>query len=79
MTPIWIGTIGIVTNMLGVLILFWFGTPFRFPTGGVNILALNDPIPRDVFVDKVFFVLGWLGLALVLAGNGLQIYALHSA
>jgi hypothetical protein len=76
MTPeVWAAT-GIATSMIGVLLLFAFGAPFRIPTGGVSILAVSEGTRKDRILDKVFAILSWMGLFAVLTGNAMQIFAL---
>ena len=63
--------IGLVLSMLGVLLLFRFGTAYRLRPFEGSIL-ITESAPHDP-IDTVYSVLGWLGLALIIAGTLFQI------
>jgi hypothetical protein len=65
---------GIALNVAGVLGLFYFGMPFKLPTGGAFILG-TGPDPRQLMLERVYGILGTIALLFTLAGAGLQAYA----
>lgn len=65
---------GIALNVFGVLGLFYFGAPFRLPTGGANMVVVGST-PHGKALDAVFSVFAWISLAFVIVGSGLQAYA----
>jgi hypothetical protein len=58
--------------MLGVLILFRFGMPYRTPSEGM-LLRLEESRAEDLQKDWHYRLYGYVGLGLVLAGTALQI------
>ena len=66
---------GLLCVGLGVILLFGFGMPYRTRTGGVQLLALQQRDEAARKQERVFDVLGWIGLVLVIAGTGCQIIA----
>lgn len=66
-------TAGLVLNMLGVLGLFFFGMPFTIRTGGAIILAVDETNEKAAQQEKLYDVLAWCSLALVLLGTVFQV------
>jgi hypothetical protein len=65
--------IGLLLECVGVLILFFCGMPYAIRTGGGEFMVTHPSaagIARERFYDR----LGWLGLALLVIGTGLQIW-----
>ena len=65
---------GITLNVFGVLGLFYFGMPFKLPTGGAFILG-TEPNARQLMLERLYGILGSVALVLTLAGAALQAYA----
>jgi hypothetical protein len=56
------GVLGLLLTLAGILLLFAFGMPYRLRTGGT------------VSAERKYALLGWAGLALIIAGSVLQAY-----
>lgn len=63
---------GLVMNLLGVILLFLFGMPFRVRTGSRQLEQAN---PEPVSAERWHTFLGWLGFALFVLGTFAQIDA----
>ena len=76
MTPKWLNVGGLFLDLVGVVLLFLFGMPFRIRTGG-NTLALRSDVINEQLVRTEFWygVLGWTGLTCIVIGTALQIWA----
>ena len=69
---------GIIASLVGVLTLFRYGMPYRTRTRGKNNLVLwgDEAVDRDDLAqEKRYDVIGWIGIALIIVGAGLQIVA----
>jgi hypothetical protein len=55
--------------------LFVFGMPYRVRRGGMTLLALEGTDEADLKQEKIFDLLGWIGLLLVTGGTICQIIA----
>jgi hypothetical protein len=64
--------IGSLCGLLGVLLLFRYGMPYRVRTGGASFLILNQRDADDLRQEKLFDIFGWIGLVLVIAGTACQ-------
>jgi hypothetical protein len=66
----WVAIAGLFANALGVILLFYFGMPFRTRTGG-NVISFtttnfdSETIIREDHSDR----LGRVGLCLIIAGT----------
>lgn len=67
--------IGIFLNMFGVLILFYYGMPFRVPKGGKGYLMLEQEYPAEKQIDANYQSKGYIGLVFVIAGSAMQAVA----
>lgn len=70
-----LNSVGLVLSLVGVILLFRYGMPFRTRTGGVSRLVIGEPNAEVVKSEARFAVLGWIGLALICVGTGLQMAA----
>ena len=61
---------GLLLNLVGVVLLFLFGMPFRVATGGTSNIDVQ--VKR---IDDIFSVLGWIGLLAIVLGTLFQILA----
>jgi hypothetical protein len=67
--------LGLILVLFGVLLLFVFGMPFRVRTGGAIALVAETEDENEKRAERVYDVLGWLGVALVVLGTLSQIKA----
>lgn len=63
---------GLAINLLGVILLFRYGMPYRVETKGNSYLLLNEVDQGAVRVEGLYRRLGQVGLALVILGTALQ-------
>ena len=56
-----LNVIGLALNLVGVLILFRWGMPFRVATGGAGFLKLEQKDEAAAALDKIYAVCGWAG------------------
>jgi hypothetical protein len=67
---------GLGLNLIGVLILFRYGMPFHVPSGGARRLLLEgEPDQDEIELERRYKLLGYIGLALLIAGTVLQMLA----
>ena len=66
---------GLVANLIGVILLFRYGMPYRIPTEGFSFLTTETPNPAELATDTLYWWLGLLGLSLIVVGTGAQIVA----
>ena len=69
----WWSTAGLVLSLIGVLLLFRYGMPYRVRTGGSSIYVASSSDPREATLERRYEMLGWLGLFLVVLGTVCQI------
>ena len=69
----WWTTGGLVLSLIGVLLLFRYGMPYRARTGGSSIYVASSSDPREATFERRYEMLGWLGLLLVVLGTISQI------
>jgi hypothetical protein len=74
-TPQVMAVWGLSLNLIGVLILFRYGMPYRIETGGQSALLLEEDDLEAIAAERVYRRLGFLGICLVVIGTGLQILA----
>jgi hypothetical protein len=67
--------IGLTLTLVGVLILFRWGMPFHVPTGGASNLILEQPDPKDIALERIYALIGYVGLAALILGTVLQMVA----
>jgi hypothetical protein len=65
--------IGLCVSLLGVLLLFRYGMPYRIPAPEGDYIITEQPNPEGVKVDAKYKFLGFIGLVLVILGTGFQI------
>jgi hypothetical protein len=65
---------GVLISLVGLLILFYYGMPFRVASGGVTYLITEQVDEREKDVDRRYKLLGYIGLALAIAGGLMQAY-----
>jgi hypothetical protein len=70
-----INIVGLAFNLIGVLILFRWGMPFRVETHGAVSLGLATVDQRAIAVERIYSVCGWVGLVILILGTVLLIIA----
>ncbi len=65
--------IGLVASLFGVLLLFRYGMPFRVHTAEGGYVTAKQADPAELRLDVRYKVIGYIGLALIVVGTGLQI------
>jgi hypothetical protein len=61
------------TCLVGVVLLFRYGMPYRVRTRGQPIRVAISSDPRAATLERRYEMLGWLGLFLVVLGTICQI------
>jgi hypothetical protein len=69
-----LNVIGLTLGLIGVLILFRWGMPFRVSFGGAHAIT-DEGDHATAALDCVYSVCGWLGLTFLLLGWACQIVA----
>ena len=75
MTTALINSVCLFLNLVGVVLLFLYGMPFRVRSGGGDIIV-TSPTPEGEAQERLAGILGWLGLAMIVAATVGQIVAL---
>lgn len=71
-----LNTSGLILNAVGVLLLFYFGMPYRIRTEGKTPRTFVLADQRQLIaVESRYDALGRFGILLILVGTALQIYA----
>jgi hypothetical protein len=65
--------IGLVLSLVGVVLLFRYGMPYRVRTGGQPIRVVISHDQQPAALEKRYDKLGKLGLLLVIVGTVFQI------
>lgn len=77
MTPETVNTIGLCLDIVGVIMLFFFGLPPEVRRGGKSFLVLesstNEESEKEARKARWYDRASWLALVLLIAGFGLQI------
>jgi hypothetical protein len=66
---------GLVMNLVGVILLFRYGMPFRVRTDGAITLITEQSNLDAVKIESLYTILGYVGLALIILGTLAQIVA----
>jgi hypothetical protein len=65
----WWSTVGLVVSLIGVLLLFRYGMPYRVRSAGESY-ELREGIDEEALKqDRIYNRLGWFGLVLVVLGT----------
>ena len=67
--------VGSVLTLVGLLILFRYGMPYRVRTGGVNYIITEQIDESELKTDWWYEFFGWVGLVFAIAGTVCQIAA----
>lgn len=68
-------TFGLILDILGVLLLFFFGLPPNVRRDGTGALVLEQEDQAQKNLGVLYDFLSWLALVLIVFGFGLQIYS----
>ncbi len=63
---------GLLMTLVGVILLFRYGMPYRVRTGGNSALLLEGVDQNAVRAERRYGIIGRLGLALIILGTGAQ-------
>jgi hypothetical protein len=69
----WWSAAGLILSLIGILLLFQYGMPYRARAGGRPVGDVTDGNPRSVAVEPRYEKLGWLGVLLIVIGTICQI------
>jgi hypothetical protein len=70
LSPSWWSIIGLAASLIGVLLLFRYGMPYRTRTGGETYyVASGPPNKKEQRAETIYTILGWLGLVIVILGT----------
>ena len=64
---------GLSLSLIGVLLLFFFGMPYRVRSGGQSYIVTEQTNAEEKVKDALFRKLGFAGLVLIALGTFLQI------
>ena len=68
----WISIVGLITNFVGVILLFRYGMPYRLRAGGGSIVLTRET-PGATREEIRYDRWGWIALALIILGTLAQI------
>jgi hypothetical protein len=66
---------GLVLNLIGVLMLFFWGMPFRTRTGGARYRIIQQTSEEAIALERRNEILGYVGLTALILGTLCQIIA----
>jgi hypothetical protein len=66
---------GIAVNLVGVILLFRYGMPFRVERRGASYFILEETDQDAIAAERRYKALGFVGLALIVVGSALQALA----
>ena len=70
-----LNVVGLILNMAGVILLFRFAMPYRVRTDGkMNRTVITPASEGEVPTERLYDLLGQIGLGCVLVGTFLQVY-----
>lgn len=61
--PTMLNVIGLVLGLFGILILFRWGMPYRIRSDDEVFLVADNKNSAEAYRDRVYAVLGWVGVA----------------
>lgn len=68
----WSPIIGLAASLVGVILLFRFGMPWKLPYLGGDYILADPTDPAEVTRDALYKLCGWVGLFLIIVGTVLQ-------
>jgi hypothetical protein len=69
-----ISVAGVLISLVGFLILFYYGMPFRVPTGGVTYIITQQINEEEKKIDRRYKMFGFLDFLLAVVGGLMQAY-----
>jgi hypothetical protein len=72
--PAW-NVLGLVMALIGILLLFRYGMPYRVRRGGQTYELREEIDEAGLKQEHIYDVLGWIGLLLIIFGTLAQIRA----
>ena len=73
-TTKWLNVGGLFLDLVGVVLLFRYGMPYRVRTGGDMFILKGSTINEQIVrAESCYALLGWIGLACIIIGTALQI------
>jgi hypothetical protein len=71
--------VGIALNLVGVLLLFRYGMPFRVERKGASYWLLEETDYDVIKIERRYKILGYIGVVLIVLGSALQAIAVALA
>jgi len=68
---------GLMLELIGVILLFIFGMPFRVPSGGAIFLVTGNINEGEIATNKLFLLVSYIGLIGVVCGTLCQVRAAY--
>jgi hypothetical protein len=68
--------IGLTVGLIGVLILFRWGMPFRVSFGNGSAILSQSLTPSEEVKDRIYTICGWVGLVFLILGWAVQVIAI---
>jgi hypothetical protein len=69
LSPSWWNISGLAVSLVGLLLLFYFGMPFRTRRDGAGYIKLMKTDENALRIEKRYSILGRLGLFIVIVGT----------
>lgn len=66
---------GLALNLIGILVLFRWGMPFRVVTGGAIHLIAEQSDAKEIAAERLYKIVAYFGLAALVVGTLLQMIA----
>jgi hypothetical protein len=74
MSSRWINAFGEVLTLVGILMLFFFGMPYRIRTNG-GAVRTTQSTAEGSRLEALYQILGWIGLCCAVGGEAAQVAA----
>lgn len=71
-TLVILNLVGMGLNLVGLLLLFRFGLPFKLRTGGADLMAWDGENVAEKKLEARYDKLAWLGLGSAIVGSLVQ-------
>jgi len=68
----WWSIVGLVLSLIGVLLLFRYGMPYRVRTGGSSMYVSSSSNPREAMLERRYALVGFFGIVFGRARNDLS-------
>ena len=67
--------VSLALSLVGALILFRWRMPFRVPTGGAIEIIAEPSDPKEIALEHIYAICGYVGLSMLILGTVLQMVA----